>query len=364
VGRKWGLFWVLTVACGLLIATKLTGVLLFGAIFFYILLFGGRSKIYRAMLFLVSVSLIFFLLHPQIWHGPIDWAIDFYRSFVGREESIVIPTIFLGQLYGHRVPWYVPFVHVIVTTPIPILFGCILAMISGMRLLIIEGFGKNDRWCWIILTAMLPLVASSFPSVPSHDLERLTLPMQPLMVILSVAGYVHTVHLVASGVVFPGLLRNISGKKHGIIWIFVFTLCATVIPQAVIQHPYHLTYFNALVGGERGAYRLGFDVAYYSLELNDEVLGAINRILPEGSSLYSTHMYVNLNIAKNVGRLRKDISVLNSETDADYVLIYARRSNMTRKEEKLYLTRPDPIWSLTINGADIFLLYRMSRRQG
>jgi len=348
--------------CGLLLSTKLTGAILYSLIIIRMLsLYDRKATVHVIFLFIVSCA-IFAALHPQIWQQPQDWLVEFLYDFFNRKETTPIPTMAFGIRYGFEVPWYIPMTHVLITSSPLILIGCMLSLIfvfcSAAKLRHPQhGALVKNKWIWLVLSMSLPLVASSIPSLPSHDLERLTLPLQPIAIIIATIGY----YSLPRKLLHTALLGHHRKYAYlSMLTVLAMAFSSLHLITALHQHPYQLTYFNGLVGGEAGAKTKGFDVAYLRTEFNIDAIIGINKSLPRNATLSNDYnfLYVTMLLSQEWGALRKDISIVTSEEHAQYRLIYARRGNMSPISESLYMERPDPIWALQKNNTDLLLLYK------
>jgi hypothetical protein len=346
---------------GLALATKLTGIALVGLLAAWPLLARGRRAWRSSLLLLCLPPAVFFALDPQTWHEPLGWWLDFIGDFRNRESAQYIPTLFLGQRYGHRVPWYAPSIHALVTTPPVTLLLALLGAVRGGRRLARADAAQRLQWLrgpWPLLLAvgLCPLVLVSLPSVPAHDLERLFLPLQPFLVIY--AGYGFCALLRCRPVGRPGQ-HSARLAACAPRLLLATLLCLPPLAEALRQHPYPLTYFNALIGGMRGAEQRGLDVAYLKLEANQSLLDTIDRQLPSRASLYANFLYVDLVHHQRAGRLRPDVRVVR-DPSADFAILYNRRGWMTFFEARLWDSGPAPLWRLTHRGVDLLRLYRLS----
>ncbi len=358
-----GLLFTSALFAGVALATKLTGLLVVLVLLAWILIERGRRGVWSAVFFTLTVFAVFHILNPLSLHDPIAWWQSFIKSFAGREDSIRIPTLFYGERFLHRVPWYVPSVSILITASPLLLLGSGLFLASLWpkikHLLTRQDGGLRQHtigFLWLGSALAAPL-ASSLPAVPSHDLERLTLPVQPFLVLAAALGFVELRRRILSAAADV----HVFTLNTGVMVSLVMLLCTVpAIYQTYRSHPYHLTYFNLLVGGTSGAERLGFDVAYTKTEVNDRVLVALNNLLPRNARLYSNYMYLELRDWRDTGRLRGDIRVVGElEEGADYLVLHARRSWMSPFEDEFYRKRPAPVWRLSHHGVDLVLLYKI-----
>jgi hypothetical protein len=342
---------------GLALATKLAGLALVGLLAAWPLLARGRRAWRSALLLSCVPFAVFFALNPQTWHEPLGWWLEFLRDFRAREDAQFIPTLFLGERYGHRLPWYAPPLHALVTAPpVALLLALLGAARGGLRLLRADAAQRlqwlRGPWPLLLAAGLLPLALVSLPSLPAHDLERLFLPLQPFLVIYAGCGLFG---------LFDALSRARPARLglRARALVLSTLLCAPPLLEVVRQHPYPLTYFNALIGGMRGAERRGLDVAYLKLEANQSLLDALDRRLPHGASLYANFLYVDLLHHQRAARLRADVRVVR-DPSADFAILYNRRGWMTFFEARLWDAVRPPLWRLSHRGVDLLRLYALS----
>jgi len=344
---------------GFALATKMTGILLVAVLAGWPLWVHGRRGLWMTAAFVLVPPLVFYALNPQSWHHPLVWTLNWLDQFAAREAETIIPSLVFGQKYVFRAPWYTAALHGLITIPPAILLLAAIAATDTVR-----WFWQADRdqlWHklrspWMLLTAAgaAPLVACSLPGAPNHDLERLFLPTQPLLILAAAYGF----WIIAQS---RWLARAFSRWPRCPAWLPGAVLAAVIllpaVAAAVRAHPYELTYFNMLVGGPRGADRLGFDVAYLKQEFNAEALDALNEHLPEGAALWSNFLYLDLVLHQHAGRLRKDIRLVPNFADADYVLIHGRRSWMQPPERQLFDQPQRAVWRLEPHGVVLIALF-------
>jgi len=357
--RRRGAVLAAALLSGLALSTKLTGLVLCALLAVWPLLARGRSGWRSALLLVALPPLVFFSLNPQSWHQPFAWWIDFISEFRQREAANFIPTFFLGRRYGHRVPGFVPWVHALVTTPPTILLLAALAAWRGAVSLARASAAQRLGWLrgpWPLLVAagIAPLAITSLPSVPAHDVERLFLPTRPFLILYAACGFQFMLRAPLLARLSRRLPRGPARVGAGLLLAILF---AAPLIEAVRQHPYPLTYFNALTGGMQGAERLGFDVAYLKLEANREVLDALDRELPPGATLYANFLHLDLLHHQRAGRLRSDVRVTRNPR-AEFAIIHNRRGWMTLFETRIWSADRAPVWRLRHRGVDLVRIYR------
>jgi hypothetical protein len=344
---------------GAALSTKMTGLLLVAVLAAWpVWVHGWRGLRLTAVLVLIP-PLVFYVLNPQCWSSPIGWTAQWITQFRARDKEILIPSLFFGTRYLFRAPWYAPTVHGLITVPPAILLLAGTAAVKAVRVLWGARTGRLESLrapgVLCAVAGAVPLVVVSLPGVPNHDLERLFLPTQPLLLIGAACG-------------FHVLLRSSFLKRLFSRWpdapsalpgaALASLLLVPTMVSAIRFHPYELTYFNILVGGPRGAKALGFDVAYFKQEINQQVLDAVNRLVPPAGELWSNFASLDLEMHQQGGRLRKDIQ-LAPGFPAPYVLVHARRSWMYPFEVEMLDNPQQAMWTLEKNGVTLVALYRV-----
>jgi hypothetical protein len=112
---------------------------------------------------------------------------------------------------------------------------------------------------------------------PAHDGVRLMLPAFAFLAILAGWGIAGTAE---------GLSRRARGQAAAFFRYSVHALFLAPAAWALIAiHPYELSYYNALVGGPRGAWNLGFELTYWYDAFTPQFRRDINRKLPAGAEI-------------------------------------------------------------------------------
>lgn len=357
-----GLALAAAVTAGLALATKLTGLQLVLLLAFWPLLARGVRGIPWTCALLLVPPLVFYVTNPQSWLAPIDWCADFYDKYQRRDEIAFIPTLFLGKVYGHEVPFFAPLVHALVTTPLPILGLGLVALAGGTGTLARADGEARVRWLrgpWPLLLAagLSPIALMTLPTVPAHDLERLFVHAHPFLVLFAACGF--------RKLLDSRTFARMSGRLPGPATVTAPLLlgafcCLPPLVQTARYHPYELVYFNALVGGPRGAEALGLDIAYLKTEANGELLQVLNT-LPRGATLYANFLDWDLRAHQGAGTLRRDIRFAR-KPDVEFVVIQNRRGWMTVFERRLWDGDDEPVWRSSHDGVDLIRLYQLGDR--
>lgn len=200
---------------------------------------------------------VFFVGWPWLWFDPLHRLQAFLGTSVVR---LPLKVQYFGQVYlDHDVPWHYPWVYFLVTVPV------------GLHLLGVAG--AYDAWrsrradplpLLAVGTVGLWLVLFS-TNAPVYDGERLFLVVFPVWALLIGRG---TGRLWAA--LKPrfrlGLVLVFLGQGYGLVTL----------------HPFGLSYYNALIGGLRGAERLGLELTYWGDAIDARVLETLARRASHG----------------------------------------------------------------------------------
>ncbi|MFA0731383.1 MAG: hypothetical protein LKKZDAJK_002511 [Candidatus Fervidibacter sp.] len=279
--------WRLPGAClatGMAFASKANGFLTIPAAFL-LAFFGtrdegqgrwhGHGALLRVLLVaLTTVGGMAFLFATWLWL----WVDPFHRFreyFTFHAKHFFVHTFYLGRLW-ELAPWHYPLVMTAVTVPTITL---LMALIGTVLTL----------WRWRVTPMLVKMALLSYfvqiapfllPTTPKYNGIRLFEPAFPFLGIL--AGY-------AFGTMAQGLMAWLRAKAAQ--WVSSPHLCVAALGLALLapaahgtltSHPFGLSYYNALVGGVRGA-RANFEVTYWGVNLLS-VLPFLNR-QPNGTKV-------------------------------------------------------------------------------
>jgi len=330
-----------------------------------------RITNYLKIYFLASPLAAFFLWWV-FWPDPIGQLLHAYRTFgIGTNN---IEVLLNGHWYcsGSTVPWYYPYWYLVITTPLPILIGCIIGLISSIMLLISKGgipFCSIVTWPWqnnanvrekglgfdgtktrntdanipitllIILWLLLPLTRYLIPTIGVIDgirhFEEVLFPIAAL-----------------SAIGTDVLMRSLKNKLITSL-IFLFTVFYLLCTN-YSYHPYQITYFNELVGGVKGATGK-YDLDYWGTSQK----AAVEWVNMHALQNAKIHIVMAGAVAGQY--LRPDLTGnLNkySYDDSDFVILLNRQSFLYRFFYAYeYLLRHKATHTITVNGAPLVWIF-------
>jgi len=220
----------------------------------------------------VGAMVFLFATWLWLWVDPIN---RFREYFTFHAKHFFVHTFYLGRLW-ELAPWHYPLVMTAVTVPTITLLMALIGM--GLAF-----------WRWRATPMLVKMALVSYfvqiapfllPTTPKYNGIRLFEPAFPFLGIL--AGY-------AFGMMAQGLMAWLRAKAAQ--WVSSPHLCVAALGLALLapaahgtltSHPFGLSYYNALVGGVRGA-RANFEVTYWGVNLLS-VLPFLNR-QPNGTKV-------------------------------------------------------------------------------
>jgi len=239
------------------------------------LVIGHWSPFWRFLLVaLTAVGGMAFLFATWLWLW-VDPLHRFREYFTFHAKHFFVHTFYLGRLW-ELAPWHYPLVMTAVTVPTITL---LMAMV-GMGLTL---------WRWretpmlvkmALLSYFVHIAPFLLPTTPKYNGIRLFEPAFPFLAIL--AG--HTFGIMARWLM--GWLKERASQwvsePRLVVGALGLALLAPAAYGTLTSHPFGLSYYNALVGGVRGA-KARFEVTYWGVNLLN-VLPFLNR-QPDGTKV-------------------------------------------------------------------------------
>lgn len=350
------------IAVGMAVASKANGFLVIPAIAIYAALKNGLplkgeeiktlSRFFTKAMGIVAAigagSMAFlFATWLWLWVDPVN---RFREYFTFHAKHFVVHTYYLGRLYPITdkntvipTPWHYPFVMTLVTVPtVTLLMALVVAGLTILRWKQAPPLTKVSVISYLVQVAPFLLA-----STPKYNGVRLFEPAFPFLGIL--AGYVF-------GLVAQRLMKFLQVKATQwvseprlVVSALGVSLLAPAAHSTLTSHPFGLSYYNALVGGVRGAaFKWGFEVTYWGVNLLS-VIPFLNR-LPDGTKVlvYPGAWCSYTDFYKNAGILKRGIEVMGNPKDlpkADFLVFQASQTELALAE-KADPTFGKLLWSL------------------
>jgi hypothetical protein len=333
---------------GVTYAVKLNAVVVYLVAGVYFVAFVGRTiRDYRrfALGCLVALS-------SSIATIPVLWPYYRVRTWERFPETVHAfktwvfdhPVLYMGHFHGaHAMPWHFPFVHLAVSTPLFVLaFGAsaVVLLVRSRRTASPEALPLGLLFVWLLL----PLGFHSASGAPMYDGMRhflMTLPAMALLAGVAMGRFVRASFRRGAGAGIAAALALATG-----FGVLLRTLWAL--------HPYHVVFYNSLVGGTKGAAKL-FELDPWGQSYR-EAARWINSHTPPGSRVFvpfGDHFFPLDEAHRFV--------VHDTSSFANYK-VHLLRGMLLETDPKDYPeTSRRPVFSVSRSGADLLRIYELSR---
>jgi len=291
---------------GLALLTKIQGVLACVPIGLWGLWHFRQRAIVPGIVLGATAFGLFFLGWPWLWLDPVRHTLRYFASSTDRQ--VLYCYYEATKFADHDVPWHYPFVIFAATVPLGLhllallgLFGkpaaaatstpAPIAPIAGSPAAAIDlGLRRNPRLQLVLLAVVFPLVLFAMPGIAVYDGERLFLISYPLWGVFVGRGAAILWRRVFAGNTRPPLAASsTAARPHG-RWGLASLLVGGLFACQAIGHwsmwPFLLSHYNLVVGGLRGANRLGFERSYWGESLNRTFFEEVVRQVPAQTTLH------------------------------------------------------------------------------
>jgi hypothetical protein len=251
------------VLAGLVSATKFTGWLVWVPLVVSRMLRGDRRQRLGVLLMLPVGLLVFWVVNPPLWHGPLKGVITHFGLNLDRAHTFNIPMAFLGRVYDmhHPLPWYNTLVWLFLVTPVPLLVLGAIGLVRCVRTR--DAIAVSLLLHWSTL-----MVVRALPGAPPHDGIRLLLPSFGFWAVFAGIG---------AQQVWEASRRQSPAWRGSIVRAAMVTALAAGGVNLARYYPQTLSHYSLLAGGVRGAARLGMEPTYWWDALDEDVLSWINQ---------------------------------------------------------------------------------------
>ncbi len=280
-----------------------------------------------------------YLLAPCWWRDTLprlahNLALQLDRgSFLGE-----IDIFYLGERFRYSLPWHNGFLLCAVGIPVGVLVLACVALLGVLR----SARGGRALCLFLAVNALTPPLVRML-DVPAHDGLRLMLPVCFFIAALA-------------GIEF-GFLWSAHGRAKWILRTAALCLLGSAAFAPLALHPYHLSYYNFLVGGLRGAQRLGFETTYWYDAVHRGAISRINDALPSGSALVHTQPVPTWRLWQKWGVLDPSLRIdLPAEPDATWWGLYMD-SCRSRPETRLLAAMKPHVVIAAHDGVTLYAIY-------
>jgi 4-amino-4-deoxy-L-arabinose transferase-like glycosyltransferase len=340
---------------GLALATKMNAVVMPLVWGIWVLLF-RRNLLSILRLGVVSAIgvVVFVVTWPWLYHDTANRLL-YYVLMASRFKDR--PQFYLGQALPH-VPWHYPFVITLAVVPLVITVMYLLGTVQVARR------RPADAWGWLlIINALTPLIFAATGLQAAYSGERHFIPAYPYLACLAGIGFASALDVL--GARAAQLYEWLNHKQ--VRWGAAMMLAVLFLPALISMvqiHPYELSYYSELVGGLRGATRLGLETTFWC-ETYQDVLPYLNANAEQGASVWAENPFV-LRLYQGSGMLRQDLQATGGDVvsplTADYVVVQMRQTAFAYYTPDVVdlMQIHDPVYSLTRQGIPLLHLYELA----
>jgi 4-amino-4-deoxy-L-arabinose transferase-like glycosyltransferase len=191
---------------------------------------------------------------PWLWYDSWSRLLTYWGTGV---ERVTIHVQYLGQVFADSdVPWHYPWLYFVATVPIGLQVCGAIGVARGWRA------RRQDPLPLLLIGSIAFFLLLFSTRVPVYDGERLFLHVFPAWALLIGLG-------------FGWLWRRAARGRRARAALAVLLAAQGI--GVLASYPFGLGYYNALVGGLRGAERLGLEVTYWSDAVDGVLLDRLAR---------------------------------------------------------------------------------------
>ncbi|NOZ63664.1 MAG: phospholipid carrier-dependent glycosyltransferase [Caldiserica bacterium] len=327
---------------GLAISVKAAGFFLFPALIIWALVFRKKEAWRNFAFSLVLTPLLFFLLWPRMW---VNTSLHMKQFVLNQIIRLHIPVYYFGKAYteGMRVPWHYPLLMTVFTVP----FFLLILSLLGIILLFKKDKNKQDE-ALFVFPPLFFFFMVSLPQAEKYDGIRLFLPVFPFLMFFAGKGFL--------------FLKEKYLKSR---YLLLYLLLLPSLVSLFLIHPFYLSYYNALIGGLKGAEKRGMELTYWGDAINRKVFAWINANASWGSiiSFYPAG-YRQVKLYSLLGYLRKDLQGQDTiNQKAEYVVLQMRKGMFNQKCREL-LKYGKEVFSLEKDGVSLVKIYKGGKLAG
>jgi hypothetical protein len=310
--------WRFGMLAALAVMCKATGVLVLPATLAWALLYRPKGW-WRPLAWAVPVTpLTMWALNPAWWRSPVSGMTRWVHAFLAYPQKV--PVYYLGKVYD-SVHTFLPWHNTVVLTAVMVPVGLLILAVVGLAAVAWE----SARWkkapprstfenessgplpdrvvaAWGAIHFLNLMFWRMLPFMPAHDGLRQIVPAFFFFPVL--AAYAIRI-----------FDRSTSKRWRGVAHALALVCVGSAAWETIAIHPYELSYYNALIGGPRGAKAAGMETTYYWDAATAEVLDWMNHHLPKRTTvlIFPPPEIHTLAWEQRWGRLREDLVVMNFE---------------------------------------------------
>ncbi len=364
--RAWGLAVLAAVLWGLALGTKLNAFFLPFVVFPWVFVFARRAFWRLGLCYLVLGPLTFLATWPWLWHDTAARFSEYFRFHLRHWE---IGVTYFGE-NTTLAPWHYPLVMTLITVP-PVTL--VLALAGGGKWLAMvrrwaadrrraapaahggAAFGALTLVIWALVVNYVP---SCLPSTPKYNGVRLFLPVFPLLAIVAAVGFRTCMDALVTA---ARSLSQAPELRWRVMALGLFVSLLWPLHDTARFTPFHLSYYNAFIGGLSGAVRAGMEPTYWGDTYRSASLWLAQHA-EEGSTIWVEPPGFESTVRLfELGPLRPDLRFSagpEAILDADYAVTQNKPTEFTDVTRRLIATRR-PVYTDGVDGVPLVYVFKM-----
>lgn len=344
--RRWYLSPLLGVALGLTLSAKFTGWLAIVPFVAWATLYHDRRAAIALAIGVPVALAVFIAVNPPLWSDPVAGLRTFFELNLNRADhrGLNITTQFLGRMYDldHPLPFYNTLVWtMIVVSPMSLLLAGIGIVATVRR------WRTDPTSMLLVLQWATLIIVRATPWAPPHDGIRLFLPSFAFLAALAGVG-------AGRGLYRETLYSTEKIVAQGWAKVMIGIVLTMGTVDAVGYFPHGLSFYNRLIGGLRGATRLGMEPTYWWDALDSETLQWLARNTgPHEKVAFAAAPPKNLELLKGWGRLAR----VPSDTGKFRWYVIQRRPSAWQAVDRRLIEHAKPAYQMTFKGVPLLDVY-------
>jgi hypothetical protein len=290
--------------------------------------------------------LTLYAIQPAWWLDPVSGPLRFVESNLTRSKTVPLPTLYFGTAYRFSLPWHNTLVLTAITTPLTVL------VLAAVGIVACWARRRDEPWAliWPLSWGTL-MVVRALPNAPGHDVVRLFLPSIASLAVLAGLGV--------------AWIAERTGTSRG--WAGAILLSAAAIGESLAgmarTYPYTDSYYNAAIGGLKGAERSGFELTYYWETTGPEFLAWVRKEAARGPfELCFTMDSLNHLLARNWGMMPREVKILDlnrpsGEKPQRPYFVQQRRRGLYYAWDRWLERHGHPIFTIRREGVDLLRVF-------
>ena len=266
--------------------------------------------------------------NPLWWQETLTRLAHYYAISVDRKGALPnIQILYFGEIFEYSAPWHNGWVLLAITVPAGILIAALVGVVYAIR------HARQDQLPIYFLVHMLTLPMLRMLPTPAHDGVRLFLPTFAFLAGFAGWGVVWLGDFISRLRIQPRWSRSL--------------VAALVVGSAAWElaaiHPYGLSYYNAFIGGVRGAWQRGFEVTYWYDAFTPKTLAELNRRLPPDAHVNFPNQLsapATFSELQALGELRGDLRFDAPGSDYPYLWLLTHDSKAMANTRLLFALTP------------------------